>query len=180
MEKSWIMTVYNFPENIDLTSIFRHKSCDLHNIILNLYFFTTKYEFHIVHSEINSCKIENLNIKWYNFEISQKGTIGNLYRIVSNGMYRLFWPRTVKFSKTDTIIIDIEIVITKTDTIISEIDITYVYNLAHACTSLFHFKKVLYVLLEIFFWKFCSLCFIFQLMLFQVSRTSRRQYGQIS
>jgi hypothetical protein len=77
-------------------------------------------------------QIEILYINRYNFEISRKGTTGNLYQIVSNHLYQLFWPRTVKFSKTDTIIIDINIVITKINMIISEIEIIYVYNLAHA------------------------------------------------
>ena len=44
-------------------------------------------------------QIKNLNIKWYKFEISQKGTIGNLYRIVSTRLSQLSWTRTVKFSK---------------------------------------------------------------------------------
>jgi hypothetical protein len=44
-------------------------------------------------------QIQNLNIKWFNFEISWKVTFGNLYGIVPNQLSQHSWPWTVKFSK---------------------------------------------------------------------------------
>ncbi len=55
-------------------------------------------------------QIENLNIKQYNFKISQKGTTGNLYKIIC---IDFFDPEQSNFQRNDMIIIDIDIVITK-------------------------------------------------------------------
>ncbi len=82
-KKYQIMTVYNLPENIDLTLICTHKSCNSHNTISNLHHFDYKYIGFISYTFRNKwLQIDNLNIKWYNFEISRKGTIGNLYQII--------------------------------------------------------------------------------------------------
>ncbi len=77
---------------------FAHKSSNLHNIISNLYCSDNKNVSFILYIQKYTVHIEILNIKQYNFEISLKGTVGNLYQIVLRyrkykNQYDNFWDQ---------------------------------------------------------------------------------------
>jgi hypothetical protein len=127
------MTFYNFTENNELTSISTHKSCNSHNMISNLYGFDNKNIGFVSYIRKKQLQIINLNIKRYYFEIYQKGTLGNCIKLYQYVYIDFPALEQLNFQETNTILINIDVMITKTDMIVSETQITYVYDLANAC-----------------------------------------------